>query len=151
MSIMWCDTPERGMTGPDSRGHIARMASRTPISKKFAPNRIKEIRQSRGLTLEQLAQLVGTNYQSIQKLENRERKLTLEWLNKLKPALQATSDEITGGDHVSVTQQPIEADDEDVTMLLVKKFVEIKGIPFDDAKMLQIRREISQFVKRLKV
>jgi transcriptional regulator with XRE-family HTH domain len=50
-------------------------------------NRIKELRLSAGLTQEALADLVGTTYQQISRLERSERGLDQSWMDKLGPAL----------------------------------------------------------------
>jgi transcriptional regulator with XRE-family HTH domain len=50
-------------------------------------NRIAELRQKKGLSQEDLAELVGTSGQQIGRLENGARKLTTEWMDKLAPAL----------------------------------------------------------------
>lgn len=52
-----------------------------------APNRLKELREAAGLTQQQLAELVGTAGQQIGKLEKGERKLTLEWMERIGRAL----------------------------------------------------------------
>lgn len=59
-------------------------------------NRIKEIREAKNLTLEQLAEKIGTSYQQIQKLEAKEPdKLKIGWLNKLADALQCAPEDLT--------------------------------------------------------
>lgn len=60
-------------------------------------NFIKEIRKSRGLSGEQLAEKVGTSPQQINYLENGKRKLTWAWLQKLSKALECHPLEITEG------------------------------------------------------
>lgn len=50
------------------------------------PNRIKELRESRGLTLEQVAQVAGTSLQQVQRLERGQRRLTDVWMRRLAPA-----------------------------------------------------------------
>lgn len=50
-------------------------------------NRIREFRKNRGLTLEQLAEKVGTTFAQIQKLEKGERRLTHEWMQRIAKAL----------------------------------------------------------------
>lgn len=66
-------------------------------------NRIKEIRERRGLSTAQLAALVGTSQPQITRLENGERKLTAEWMSRLAQALDCSPADllaaavITGG------------------------------------------------------
>lgn len=50
-------------------------------------NRIKEWRKTRGLTLKQLAERIGTSNQQISHLENGRRRLSLEWMQRLAKAL----------------------------------------------------------------
>ena len=50
-------------------------------------NRIRELREARGLTQAQLAELVGTTGQQMGRLEAGARKLTVEWMQLLAPAL----------------------------------------------------------------
>jgi len=52
-----------------------------------APNRLREIRKAKGLTLEGLAALVGSSNQQIQRLEKGERRLSDEWMRTLGQAL----------------------------------------------------------------
>lgn len=51
------------------------------------PNRVQELREGRGLTLRQLALLVGTSNQQISHLELGKRQLTVEWMTRLATAL----------------------------------------------------------------
>jgi transcriptional regulator with XRE-family HTH domain len=53
-----------------------------------APNRIRELRETRGLTLAELADRVGTTNQQISHLELGKRQLTVEWLRRLGVALE---------------------------------------------------------------
>jgi len=50
-------------------------------------NRIRVLREARGLSLEELAAEVGTTNQQISLLENGKRRLTVEWLLRLSKAL----------------------------------------------------------------
>jgi transcriptional regulator with XRE-family HTH domain len=50
-------------------------------------NRIKELREARGLTLQQVADDAGTSLQQIQRLENGHRRLTDEWMRRIAPVL----------------------------------------------------------------
>jgi transcriptional regulator with XRE-family HTH domain len=50
-------------------------------------NRLKTLRKAKKLTLQQLADAVGTTHQQIMRLEKGERKLTPDWLKRLAPAL----------------------------------------------------------------
>jgi transcriptional regulator with XRE-family HTH domain len=50
-------------------------------------NRIKQLRQQRGLTLEQVADRAGTTFQQVQRLETGKRRLTDTWMRRLAGAL----------------------------------------------------------------
>jgi transcriptional regulator with XRE-family HTH domain len=50
-------------------------------------NRIKELRELRGLTLQQVADAAGTSLQQIQRLENGYRRLTDDWMRRIAPVL----------------------------------------------------------------
>lgn len=53
-------------------------------------NRIREIRESKGLTEAALADLVGTSQATIHRLETGERKLTEDWMRAIAKALEVT-------------------------------------------------------------
>ncbi len=50
-------------------------------------NRLREIRKAQGLTQQELAEMVGTSYVQIGRLEKGERQLTVDWLKRLAGAL----------------------------------------------------------------
>ena len=51
-------------------------------------NRIKELREARGLTLQEVADIAGTSPQQIQRLENGNRRLTDDWMRRIAPILR---------------------------------------------------------------
>lgn len=53
----------------------------------YPPNRIKELREDRGLTLEQLAEKVGTSHTQISRLEHGKRRLDINWMQRVAKAL----------------------------------------------------------------
>jgi transcriptional regulator with XRE-family HTH domain len=59
-------------------------------------NRIKELRESRGLTLAQLADRVGTSHATIQRLESGKMRLNQDWIDKISAALNVQLSEIFG-------------------------------------------------------
>lgn len=59
-----------------------------------APNNIKALRESAGLSMAQLAELVGTSDTQINKLEKGERRLTEDWMRRLARALKVQPVEI---------------------------------------------------------
>ena len=53
----------------------------------MTPNRLKEFRDLAGLSMQALAERVGTTAPQINKLEKGERRLTLDWMTRLAAAL----------------------------------------------------------------
>jgi transcriptional regulator with XRE-family HTH domain len=62
-------------------------APRSIQEKDAAPNRLRALREARGLTLAELAEAAGTTNQQISHLELGKRQLTVEWLRRLGQAL----------------------------------------------------------------
>lgn len=62
------------------------------------PNRLREIRLHRGYTAESLAKQVGTDKTMITRLETGRRTLSIDWLNRLAPALNCSPAEILNND-----------------------------------------------------
>jgi len=62
------------------------------IDKKggFMSNKIKEVRLEKGLTLQGLAERVGTSAPQIDRLERGLRRLTIDWLNRIAKSLDVT-------------------------------------------------------------
>lgn len=56
------------------------------LSRKGTSTRIREFRKLRGMTLNYLAQLVGTTPQTIQRLETGNMTVSLDWLTKIASA-----------------------------------------------------------------
>src|SRR3954447_3389753 len=54
---------------------------------KALPNRIREFRDRAGLTMQALAERAGTSAPQINKLEKGERRMTVDWMIRLAPAL----------------------------------------------------------------
>lgn len=71
--------------------HIGYMDKKTP------PNRIAEFRKWRGLTQQQLGDLVGSHWITISKLERGQMRLTQDWLEKLGAALQVPEKSLLPG------------------------------------------------------
>jgi len=81
----WSSTITLGHIG----GVIAPRVSR-PTSEALSspPNRLRELREARGLTLADLAARLGTTNQQVSHLELGKRQLTVEWLRRLGAALE---------------------------------------------------------------
>lgn len=73
-----------------------------------ATNRIREFRQARGWTLQQLADAAGTTKSQIDKLEKGERRLTVDWLMRLAPHLDCDPRDILQiqAQHISASPPP---------------------------------------------
>lgn len=59
-------------------------------------NWIRQLRESKGLTLAQLAERVGTSHATIQRLESGKMRLTQDWASKISSALSVPISEIFG-------------------------------------------------------
>lgn len=67
----------------------------TAMAKKLEyPNNIKNIREQRGLTMQGLADLLGTDASTVSKLEKGKTKLSEIWLRRLSDALEVNVDEL---------------------------------------------------------
>jgi transcriptional regulator with XRE-family HTH domain len=67
-------------------------------------NRIKQLREARGLTLEQVAEAMGTTTATVSRLENGRRKLTDQWIYRIGDVLEATPIDILGGEQRAAAQ-----------------------------------------------
>jgi transcriptional regulator with XRE-family HTH domain len=56
--------------------------------------KMQALRESRGLTQDELAEMVGTTGPQINRLEKGQRKLTVEWLLRLCAAFNVSADKI---------------------------------------------------------
>lgn len=75
------------------------------------PNRIRELREARGLTLERAADTIGTSVQQLSRLERAERRLTDDWMRRIAPALGVRPSDLlsdTAPDTGEFVQQPDE-------------------------------------------
>jgi phage repressor protein C with HTH and peptisase S24 domain len=61
---------------------------------KIHPNRIREFREAAGLSMQALAERVGTSQQQIYRLERSERKLTVDWMIRIGKALAVDPKEL---------------------------------------------------------
>lgn len=71
-------------------------------------NRIAEWRHRRGLTLEQLAARADTTHQQVMRLEKGQRRLTLEWLQRLSAALEVTPADLLPVDRIPPVESGVE-------------------------------------------
>lgn len=68
-------------------------------------NKLRTIRKERKLTLQEVADAAGTTNQMVGMLERGERKLTLEWMQKLAPVLGVTVAELL--DDIAAPRIPV--------------------------------------------
>src|SRR5262245_56748691 len=61
-----------------------------PLAYAAPMNRIRELREARGMTGEQLARAIGTTSATIYKLERGDRRLTADWMEKIAAVLRCT-------------------------------------------------------------
>ena len=69
------------------------------LTGKYAPvasNRIKELREARGMTLEKLAELVGLSTSYVRRLENGRRNLAVKHFDAFASALNVEPVELVG-------------------------------------------------------
>lgn len=79
------------------------------MAKRLGPyghNRIEELRLQRRLSRDALGKLIGTKGGQIQKLELGERRLTLEWMQRIAGALGVETAELLPGDPKRAAKAP---------------------------------------------
>lgn len=70
------------------------MSSSFPYtSRQIIGKKIKQLREERNLTLEQLADMVGTDRQHIWNIEAGRKNITLDYLDKIAEALKVSQDQ----------------------------------------------------------
>jgi repressor LexA len=60
------------------------------------PNNIRELRNKKGLTMRELADRMGIHHTTIAKLERSERRLSMDWVEKIAKALEVSINELIG-------------------------------------------------------
>lgn len=73
----------------------------------FGMNRIRELREEKGLTIEELAERVGTKYQNIQRIEVGRMPLTEKWMRQIAPHLGVAPGSLLSDDDDSEPTVPI--------------------------------------------
>lgn len=71
-------------------------------------NRIRQLRLERGMTLEELAEMVGTSLQQISRLELSDRRLSEKWIRPIAQALGVSPGDLLADappDPANVAQQ----------------------------------------------
>jgi transcriptional regulator with XRE-family HTH domain len=60
-------------------------------------NLLEKLRKSRGLTLQRAAQLIGTSYQQLRRLELGKRRLTIDWARRIADAYGVDARDLIAG------------------------------------------------------
>ncbi len=87
-------------------------------------NRIREIREAAGLTSEELGNMIGTSSSQILRLEKGERRLTVEWMQKIAEALKCTPADLIATAAVAEVKDEVEP----VQMDAVARAIADKGL-----------------------
>lgn len=104
-------------------------------------NRISALRLERGLSLTELAKLAGTTKSQIQKLERGDRRLSLDWMERISRALRVKLSDLLPVENLSPQFDP----DELIILDLMRR------LPKNDkAALIRIAREFSEVIDRAK-
>lgn len=103
-------------------------------------NHLRAYRMRTGLTQETLGALVGTKGNVIGQLENGTQRLTTDWLDRLAPHLDTTSDAILRG-------PPGDPMGSDHQVIAKAQEVALRGTDEDKRQVLEI---LETFVRRIK-
>jgi len=98
------------------------------------PNRIRELRVARNLTLEEIAERVGTSVQQISSLELGDRRLTDDWMRRIASALNVQPADLFTDSRV---------DDREI----VQNIQEIKLLRFWRLLSMEEKRMIAAFAR----
>lgn len=71
-------------------------------------NRIREVRKSKGLTLQTLADRVQASNQHISHLESGRRRLTVDWIERLAKGLDCDPLALLGAHTEEITEQELQ-------------------------------------------
>lgn len=102
-----------------------------PLGHPFRMDRMREIRKSRGLSQEQLAEKAGVNQATISKIERGDGNPTLEMINALAAALDVetadlfTRSDLKGRAALAVGQLP--ADQREAAVVVLEAMVPRRG------------------------
>lgn len=96
-------TLEGDISAPAAR--MLGMQGRPPKVLKHYPNRIREVREAKGLTQQALAKLVPTSHQNIQKWELGGREVTLARLDQVARALKVPAHTLINGSDQAADEQ----------------------------------------------
>lgn len=113
------------------------------VSKKDIGERLRVLRQARGITQTRLARLLGTHQTGISQVERGHRGLTLQQVVKLARVLETSTDELLAlGDHAHVQALPKDRQ-------ILKRMRQIEKLPRPDRQALI--KTIDAFLKSSQV
>lgn len=73
---------------------------------KAVINNVEKIRKERGLRQAELAEILGVQQSTISHIETRKRNISMPLAIKLAEVLNVTIDELMGGEHDTVSNDP---------------------------------------------
>lgn len=88
------------MVAGRTRGMIMARGTTRSERSNIVENRIREVRQRRGMSLEELGAAIGVSFSTVAKLERSQRTLSLDLLTTIAKALGVTPGELIGGPQV---------------------------------------------------
>jgi transcriptional regulator with XRE-family HTH domain len=88
------------------------------------PNRIRHFRNRSNLTLERFAELLGTSYVQVSRLETGKRSLTMEWMTRIGAVLN-----VSVADLLSDTHNPYRLSDEEKRLIELARFNNDQFLP----------------------
>lgn len=77
-------------------------------------NRISTIRKARGMSQTELAEAIGTTLSTLGKLERGDRRLNMDWLQKISAALDVRPEVLITESSIEEAAESFEDDDDDV-------------------------------------
>lgn len=105
-------------------------------------NRISILRKERGLTLAALADAAGTTKAQIQKLERGDRRLSLDWMERLAHAMGVKMSDLLPVNEIACQHGPAETE--------ILKI--IRQLPEEDRVVLvQVAKELMGTLRRIEV
>lgn len=103
-------------------------------------NRIAILRKERGLTLTALAAAAGTTKSQIQKLERGDRRLSLEWMERLARAMQIKISDLLPVNETGCQHGPAETEILKITRQLPEE---------DRLVLVQVAKELMGTLRRM--
>ena len=111
------------------------------LSREYIGKRVAEIRQAKGLSIRNLADLCGVSAQNITKIEHGRYNVSIDILGKICEALGYHVDIKPNMDEVVVTKEEIEELREKIRGIEEKTFVTVKGSSLVEELKKRMSRE----------